>query len=189
MRVLCTTRLTLEPQVPDHAEAMFAVMSDPAIYEFENEPPPSVDWLRQRYARLETRRSADGSEWWLNWVIRTAPSQLIGYVQATVHPDGRAGVAYELASRYWHQGYAREAVDAMIAELASAYGVRHLSAVLKRRNHRSLRFLERLGFTHSTQGEVEADEWLMVRPIAIDTRSGGGVGSDGGSSGTADSRP
>ena len=170
MQVLRTPRLTLEPQVADHADAMFAVLSDPAIYEFENEPPPSVDWLRQRYARLETRRSADGSEAWLNWVIRIAPSQLIGYVQATVYPDRRAGIAYELASRYWQQGYAREAVDAMIAELASAYEVHQLYAVLKRRNHRSLRFLERLGFTRSTHGEVEADEWLMVRPIAIDTR-------------------
>ena len=173
MQVLRTTRLTLEPQVPDHADAMFGVLSDPAIYEFENEPPSSADWLRQRYARLETRCSSDGSEQWLNWVIRIAPSQLIGYVQATVYPDRHAGIAYELASRYWHQGYAREAVDAMIAELASAYGVRQLSAVLKRRNHRSLRFLERLGFTHSTRGEVEADECLMVRPVAIDTRSSG----------------
>lgn len=41
----------LEPQVAAHASEMFDVLSDPAIYEFENEPPPSEAWLVERYAR------------------------------------------------------------------------------------------------------------------------------------------
>ena len=49
---------------------MFRVLSDPAIYEFENEPPESVERLRARYAYLEARRSPDGSQQWLNWVLR-----------------------------------------------------------------------------------------------------------------------
>jgi ribosomal-protein-alanine N-acetyltransferase len=44
--------LTLEPQTAQHADAMFAVLCDPAIYEFENEPPPSVEWPRARLAKL-----------------------------------------------------------------------------------------------------------------------------------------
>jgi hypothetical protein len=78
----------LEPQTVAHAEEMFEVLSDPAIYEFENEPPESLEWLRERYRKLETRRSADGTQHWLNWVIRLPTSELAGYVQATVHPDG-----------------------------------------------------------------------------------------------------
>ena len=39
MRNLKTKRLTLEPLLESHAPAMFEVLSDPAIYEFENEPP------------------------------------------------------------------------------------------------------------------------------------------------------
>src|SRR5438105_11650934 len=73
----------LEPQLPIHAEQMFEVLSDPAIYEYENEPPASVDWLRARFARLESRQSPDGCEKWLNWVIRLPSSELAGYVQAT----------------------------------------------------------------------------------------------------------
>lgn len=168
MRVIGTSRLTLEPQVAAHAEDMFRVLGDPAIYEFENEPPPSVAWLRERYARLETRRSADGSEQWLNWVLRLPSSELIGYVQATVHPDGRASIAYELASRHWGRGLAREAVEAMIAELGARYGVSRLAAVLKARNLRSRRLLERLGFAPAPAGSpapsgLEPDELLMQR--------------------------
>lgn len=168
MRVIEAAALTLEPQVAAHADAMFTVLGDPAIYEHENAPPPSVEWLRERYRKLESRRSGDGREQWLNWVIRLPSSELAGYVQATVHPDGHAAIAYELASRYWGRGIARAAVEAMIGELVASYGVRTLTAVLKRGNHRSLRFLERLGFTlapselRASRG-VEADELLMQR--------------------------
>ena len=168
MRTIRTERLVLEPQTASHAEEMFEVLSDPAIYEYENEPPRSLDWLRERYGKLETRRSADGTEHWINWVIRVPTSGLIGYVQATVHPDGRAAIAYELASRFWGRGLAHAAVQAMVAALKEDYGVRRLSAVFKRRNHRSQRLLERLGFSPATpelhaELGAEPDEMLMVK--------------------------
>ena len=43
MRVIATPRLTLASQVAAHAAAMFVVLSDRAIYEFENAPPSSYD--------------------------------------------------------------------------------------------------------------------------------------------------
>lgn len=76
MRCLVAGEVTLEPQVAAHAEEMFAVLSDPAIYTHENQPPPSLEWLRERFRRLETRRSADGRERWLNWVIRMPSAEL-----------------------------------------------------------------------------------------------------------------
>ena len=164
MRPIDTVRLTLEPQVAAHAEEMFAVLSDPAIYEYENEPPPSLEWLRKRYARLETRQSADGQQRWLNWVIRLPTSGLIGYVQATLHPDGRAAIAYELASTFWGRGYAHEAVGAMLAELRESYPVLNFSAVLRHENQRSLRLLERLGYSPAPPDspvELEPGEVLM----------------------------
>lgn len=84
MRIVATPDLVLEPQVAAHAEEMFAVLSDPAIYEYENEPPPCVDWLRARFKRLKSRRSPSGQEQWLNWVIRLPTSEPVGYVQATL---------------------------------------------------------------------------------------------------------
>ena len=149
---------------------MFAVLSDPAIYEYENEPPPSVQWLAARFTRLESRQSADGRERWLNWVMRLRTSGLIGYVQATLQPGGHAGIAYEMASAWWGRGLASEAVRAMIDELVRQHGVRSLGAVLKRDNGRSLRLLQGLGFSlaspdeHARRG-VEPAEMLMERGI------------------------
>ena len=170
MHLIETATLTLEPQTLAHADEMFVVLSDPAIYEYENEPPPSRAWLRARFARLESRQSADGQECWLNWVIRLPSAELAGYVQATVRPHGHATIAYELSSRYWGRGLARQAVQAMIGELVEHYQVDRLSAVLKRENLRSLCLLERLGFSPATLGQliahpVERGELLMYCEI------------------------
>ena len=173
MRVIATPRLILHPQVARHADEMYAVLSDPAIYEFENAPPESIDWLRARFAKLESRRSADGAEHWLNWVIALRDGALIGFVQATVHRDRHAGIAYVLASRHWGQGVASEATLAMIDELILRYQVREFTAVLKRANHRSQKMLLRLGFveapaSRAIRAAIEPDEILMTRAASID---------------------
>ncbi len=170
MNVLQADGLTLEPLRSAHAEAMFAVLADPAIYEFENAPPPSIEWLRDRYVRLEARRSVDGSERWLNWVVRQPGGEPIGYVQATVRADGTAIVAYEFASRFWGQGLARRAMARMLDELSANYAVRTAFAIFKQRNVRSRRLLDRLGFepigSERSGASVEDDEALYERRIA-----------------------
>ena len=85
-----------------------------------------------------------------------------------MYPSRRAAIAYVLASRFWGQGFATAAVELMIAELQARYGVRSISAVLRRTNERSRRLLERLGFEPATPAQrleigVEPDELLFVR--------------------------
>ncbi|HSC98176.1 MAG TPA: GNAT family N-acetyltransferase, partial [Casimicrobiaceae bacterium] len=77
---------------------MFTLLQDPALYRYENEAPPSLEWLEERFRRLETRRSADGNEQWLNWVVRLRGSSLIGFVQATLRKDRTGAVAYVFGS-------------------------------------------------------------------------------------------
>ena len=171
-------RCTLEPLVAAHAAEMFTVLSDPAIYEFENAPPVSEEWLTRRYEALERRRSLDGQEQWLNWVVRIPGGELAGYVQATVLPSAAAAsVAYELGSRYWRQGIGRSAVAAMLGELRSEYGVHTFAAVLKARNFRSLGLLRVLGFSPASAQQAAEfgaapDELVMVRAGAEPATSG-----------------
>jgi len=151
-----------------HAAEMFAVLGDPAIYEFENAPPDSLELLERRFERLETRASSDGAEQWLNWVIRLPTGELAGYVQATVTRAGVAHVAYELASRFWRRGIASAAVEAMLGELALSHGARLFAATLKATNHRSAALLRKLGFDLGPPGGFGPvghgpDETVMYR--------------------------
>ncbi len=147
---------------------MFAVLSDAAIYEFENAPPVNEAWLFSRYQRLEIRGPADGTEKWLNWVVRIASGELAGYVQATVLVDRTALVAYEFNSRHWRQGVGCSAVQAMLEELQAHYGVRCFVAVLKANNHRSAGLLRKLGFGPADAAQAARyrdapDESVMVK--------------------------
>ena len=177
MKTLVAGHLVLEPQIAGHAAAMFQVLSDTAIYEFENAPPESQARLEQRFARLESRRSADGHEQWLNWVIRLPSGALAGYVQATVTRESIAYIAYELASKFWRQRIGSTAVDAVLAELGTSYRVNTFVAVLKSRNVRSMAFLRHLGFAVEppvglTPIEHESDELVMYKAHASDQNAG-----------------
>ena len=173
MNSLRTGSLLLEPQVAAHAADMFDVLSDPAIYEFENSPPQSRAWLEHRFAKLESRASADGTEQWLNWVIRLPTGALAGYVQATVTQDRTAHMAYELASKYWRQGIGSASVSAVLCELEANHDVHAFAATLKARNYRSLSLLRSLGFGPKRPEGVsavdhESDEIGMYKAVYID---------------------
>lgn len=170
MHELTTGDLVLEPLVVGHAEAMFEVLNDPALYRhLDDPPPPSVAHLRGVYARLEGRRSPDGRELWLNWVVRPQGQPPIGYVQATVLPNQTAWVAYVFSSKHWGRGYATQATRAVVAHLASAYGVVRYLATVEAQNQPSIRLLGRLGFRAATEQEagghsLTPTERLFVRP-------------------------
>ena len=59
----------------------------------------------------------------------------------------RAEVGYALARDAWGRGYATEAVEALVAFAFDALALHRLEADVDPRNARSIRVLERLGFT------------------------------------------
>lgn len=147
MPILATARLELVPLAVEHAPEMFDLLSDPAIYRYiDEEAPPSVAFLTQRYARLATRRSPDGAQRWLNWIVRPVGAKPVGYVQATVFGPGSTWIAYVIGPRHWRQGYALEAVTAMMRHLEVDDGVERFLASVDRDNVASVRLLVRLGF-------------------------------------------
>ena len=179
MKTIQTSRCILEPQVEAHAEEMFPVLSDPAIYEFENIPPPSVERLAAGYRLRESRTSPDGREKWLNWVVRLTNQEAAGYVQATVLESGASYIAYEFASKHWRKGIASASVGAMMGELVESYGVHTFVAVLKTANYRSMELLRHLGFTLGTPTdaelyEAERDETVLLKAASgLDANSRG----------------
>ena len=174
--VLHTPRLRLEPQLPEHAEALFEPLSDARLYlHIPQDPPPSLDALRERLTMLSKRRSPKGDELWLNWVVRDAADGIcLGRVQATVRRDAPAYLAYELFPAHWQRGIATEACRRMIDWLIDELQIEHFTAEVDSLNAPSLRLLERLGFqrvvlrTNADQFKGRSsDEW-MLRLTAAD---------------------
>jgi [ribosomal protein S5]-alanine N-acetyltransferase len=169
MQTLHTPRLTLEPRVAAHADALYPLLADPRQREFHEDDPVSLDVLRERFRKGESRRSPDGCEHWLNWALlpREGDTNAIGFVQSTVQEDHRAWVAYQVATALWGQGLATEAVRAMVEHLTSHYAVTQCMATVDKRNERSWRLLERLGFVRAGAAQtaamdVQAEDWLYL---------------------------
>ncbi|MDQ2663402.1 MAG: GNAT family N-acetyltransferase [Candidatus Eremiobacteraeota bacterium] len=137
----------LEPLVEAHAVDMFALFGDPEMWTYLDSGPPHTQVaLAARYRRLESRRSPDGTEFWLNWAVYTE-SVLIGFVQATVLPGSRALIAYFIGKRYWSRGFATDATRTMLTFLAGRFPKTDFEAVVDERNVSSLRLLRRLAFS------------------------------------------
>ena len=156
--------LRLEPLVAAHADEMFHPLSAGAIYDYmPGQPPVSVSALRERYVQLEKGRSADGCQRWLNWIVRLDSGPCAGFVQATIHEGCTADFAFVFAPEHWGRGVAFEACEAVLPHLARDFGVRALFATVDPRNSRSIRLLERLGFSEVPpgrypHGEVEPND-------------------------------
>lgn len=171
MNRLCGPHCSMEPLVEAHAPELYAVLCDPAIYEFEGEPPPSLERLAAGLRRRETRRTRDGDTV-LDWAVRTPTGELAGYVQAVIDATGAAYLGYEFASRFWRRGIGSGAVDLAMRELARNYQVHRFVAVLKARNHRSAGLLKKLGFGPGTAEDEalygqEADEITRVKSAEV----------------------
>ncbi|MQQ99856.1 GNAT family N-acetyltransferase [Glaciimonas soli] len=152
---LSSVRLLLEPQVTSHADEMFLHLQNPALYTYiPSDVPQNLVALRLRYTRQESRRSPDGSEAWLNWIVRLKGSigsdktPCIGFVQATVClQEKTALVAYTVFQEFWRHGYAKEALTSMLDHLFAHYDLSAAEALIDTRNIASTSLVEAVGFT------------------------------------------
>ena len=112
-------RVELVPVNRKHAAAMFSVISDTSLYTFTGgEPPQSLAEVEEWFTALESGISPDGSEKWLTWIVQGIEFDTpIGYVQATIEGN-TAEVSWLIGSRWQGNGYAIEAVGALMSWLA-----------------------------------------------------------------------
>jgi RimJ/RimL family protein N-acetyltransferase len=113
---------------------MVVLLADRALYTFyDDEASPTLDELRERYARQAVGRSPDGRDVWHSWIVRErASGAAIGFVQATVGAtagtssagadtaatpydgDRSAELAWVIGGRWQGRGYATEAAAAVL---------------------------------------------------------------------------
>lgn len=174
-----TNRIILEPLLPEDAQDMFSGLSDNRAYQFiPDEPPISLEALRDRYVFLSEGGNSDGTEIWLNWIIRQAVDQkAVGYTQATLTAE-EAIVAYHIFPAYWRQGIATDAMQFTLTTIFHNPDIKIARAFVDTRNHASIALLHKLGFkqvrtihdadffkganSHEYEFEITQTEWLKT---------------------------
>jgi len=145
---LRSRRLKLEPLTERHAALTFHCWQDERLYAFiPFDQPDNLGTLEKQYRELSTRRSPDGSEEWLNWFLKKkADGDYVGLVQATIHRDSSAYLAYFTFAAHWRSGFAHEGCSAVVEFLFRRRQVKEIVAEIDARNFASQRLIEKLGF-------------------------------------------
>lgn len=154
-----TARLVLKPLTESDADEMADVLAAPELYTFIGGEPPTLAGLRARYARLAVGHSPDGSQEWVNWIVRRAEDgAAVGTVQATVVDGGRrADVAWVTGTAWQGRGYAVEAASALVAWLRER-GVVEIGANIHPEHAASARVAERIGLAPTGELDDEGEQ-------------------------------
>lgn len=139
-----TPRLLLRRARPDDADALHAILSDPACMRHWSSEPhadraDTVAWLDAMMA-ADPETSDD--------FVVTAEGRAIGKLGAWRLPE----IGFIFAREAWGRGLAFEAGTAFLRH-AAARGLDHLTADVDPRNAPSLRLLGRLGFRETGRAE------------------------------------
>ncbi|MFI7039198.1 GNAT family N-acetyltransferase [Microbispora rosea] len=166
METISAARLTLRPLTAQDADEMAEVLAGEELYAFIGGAAPTLPELRARYAALEARRSPDGRQEWLNWIIRRdTDGRAVGYVQATVVDEGRrAEVAWVVGTAWQGRGYASEAAAALAAWLR-ARGVARIEAHIHPDHHASMAVAGRIGLLPTDRIEDGERLWAWDRLV------------------------
>ncbi|RZA01833.1 MAG: N-acetyltransferase [Proteobacteria bacterium] len=146
-RTLKTERLVLEPIKLAHADGLALALAHPHLYDFIRGEPPTASEMAHRIESWLPCISPKGDELWLNWAARRRDSgELIGHFQGGFRSPTESYVAYTVALTQQRQGFAREALAAIIEFMKTSLGVSLVKAWVDTRNQASIALLSRLGF-------------------------------------------
>ena len=142
-----TERLLLRELRIGDAEHIFKTWaSDPRVTEFTNDTTDtSVEETREWLAVLIKQNEDDDSGVFCWGFELKSTGQLIGYGGATFRPDFQKwSLGYTIAFDYWNNGYATEAMKAVVAHL-SEMGEKHFCSGYAVDNPASGRVMEKMG--------------------------------------------
>jgi RimJ/RimL family protein N-acetyltransferase len=162
---LRSARLLLEPLRVDHSEEMAPLLDDVALHTYIGDRPATEAELRDRYVRQVVGHPADGTQRWLNWVVRRhEDGQAVGAVQATIEAGAGvsvAEVAWIIATAHQRQGFAREAAQTMVTWLREM-GVTRLVAHVHPDHEGSMGVARAFGLIATdtvVDGEIRWETW------------------------------
>lgn len=193
--VVVTERLTLRPGAPEDAGATWAYRRLPQVGEWLTEIPGDLTVYRQSFA--DPGRLA-------NTVVVELGGQVVGdfmlrvedgWAQAEVVECGRgkqAELGWVLDPRFTGQGYATEAVRALLRVCFEDLGVRRVVANCFLGNDASWRLMERVGMRRELHAKAESlhrsGRWLDTVGYALLVEEWCDLSETGGRAG-APSRP
>jgi RimJ/RimL family protein N-acetyltransferase len=147
MTPIRTERLALRLMSHADVDTYVAYRSDPATLEYmDTRVPPTADRV---HAQVDATASLDGfaeDHWVRLAVTRAGDDEIIGDVGGGIKAGGGVvDIGYVFRPEFRGQGYASEAVGALVDHLIETHSIHRIEAVLSPLNPASMRVLESVG--------------------------------------------
>ncbi|MDO6589104.1 N-acetyltransferase [Loktanella sp. D2R18] len=164
-QILTTERLRLEPFAPAHADALFAMNSDPDVMRFLG-GVQTREQTEEGIAKVQARWATLGYGWWAVFLKDTDTIIGAACLQNLAHKDDAPlEIGWRLMTQYHGKGYATEAGQAAMDFGFNQIGVPYICAVAIPENAASQRVMKRLGMRY-VNIQVHYDEICAYYEIA-----------------------
>lgn len=138
--------LRFERLQPSHLDELALALLHPAVYEHIEHPMPSLQEFKRGLERgMAGPPQGQGSERWLNYLVRAPTGAMLGRLEATVH-HGLAEVAVLVGPAHWGRGVASAGLQWLHGELRRVAAALDVWAAVSPANVRSQRLFERNGY-------------------------------------------
>ena len=149
---------------------MFDVLTDKRLHEFVGGQPLELEPLRDRYRALARGQSADGTQSWLNWIVRhLGEDRAVGTVQATLSRGDEglhAVIAWVVGTPWQGRGIAGEAAVILVRWLERR-GIDLITANIHPRHVASQKVALRAGLRVTSSITEEGEQVWRRQPDSI----------------------
>ncbi|SEG19510.1 GNAT family N-acetyltransferase [Marinobacterium lutimaris] len=171
MELFATARLSVRPLTQHDCPVLTEMLGDPEVMQYsvrgvcdEAATRQFIDWCLQCYA-------TNGLGPW--GLVDKHSGDLIGF--CGIGPEEVAGIeeislGYRLAQRYWHQGYATEAAEGVLAYAFSEKQVASVVVIIEPEHLASVRVAEKAGLEHYTRAVFHERPVRVYRMTMADWR-------------------
>lgn len=161
---IASHRIALVALRETHADALVALLSEPLLRQWLR--AENLVQLRERFKSWEVRRSPDGAEQWLNWmVLSRGDERPLGWVQVTIR-DHCASIAYAVLPDERGHGVAVEAVTLVTRRLQRDFDIATIEAEIDPANTPSEVVAARAGFGRTDRVCDAENVWIVLRPLS-----------------------
>jgi RimJ/RimL family protein N-acetyltransferase len=164
---LVTERLLLRRSLPEDAEAISAYRSDPEVHRHQGWERTDPEGVRAQIVEMAERSPGELGGWVQLSVLGREGGRLVGDV-GIARADGEPGVikvGYTMAPAFQGNGYATEAVGALVTYAFDVLGAEVVRAYASAENVPSIRVAEKVGMqlVERIEHRYGDEVWFGVR--------------------------
>jgi len=161
-KIINTDRLSIMPLGLQDKEVFLAYRGNPTVYQFQSWYPPSLQEV-ENFIRHNLTVIPNTNDTWLQLGVYLHNDALIGDMGIHfLEDDAQVEIGYTLAPEHHGQGYAAEAVKAVLDYLFFTLNKHRITASVDPANQKSINLLKKLGFrqeAHFRKSVLIRGEW------------------------------